>query len=482
MAADFGAPAKVVVPGSFEMENHYYTRVLNAQLHPIVSFLFSLSQERLINRYLHLHPRVDGSTLREILSYKPAHIPWAGADLFHVTTAEGIRQMVIIETNSCPSGQKSIPPTHEHHEHGGYEILIERTFKPLLQKRGLPSGRLAVMYDKNPMENSGYAATIADVMKEDVFLVPFYDGDPDPSVRFDNGVMEVRDEQKEWHPIRGAFRYVTQRPWNRIPILTKTLILNPLLACLAGGRNKMVASKAYDLYNAELAYSGLSVITPETIRDVSKNEIPLWIKKFGGHAVVKVPYSNAGQGVYTIINQAELDDFMAKEHPYDQFIVQSLIGNFQWSSLTSGGRFYHVGTMPNKKQKIYVADLRFMVGAGEEGFYPLAIYSRRAKTPLAEKLDGTSPSWDMLGTNLSIKKEDGTWDTDTSRLLLMDRKDYNTLGIGLDDLIEAYIQTVLSVIAIDKMAKNLLNTKGRFRRKLFHSLNHDEMLMKEILI
>ena len=33
--------------------------------------------------------------------------------------------------------------------------------------------------------------------------------------------------------------------------------------------------------------------------------------------------------------------------------------------------------------------------------------------------------------------------SDTNRLVLMDRRDFNKLGVGLDDMIEAYIQTVL---------------------------------------
>lgn len=47
----------------------------------------------------------------------------------------------------------------------------------------------------------------------------------------------------------------------------------------------------------------------------------------GGDAVVLVPYSNAGQGVYTITSEDELDGFMQLQHNYDHFIVQSLIGN-----------------------------------------------------------------------------------------------------------------------------------------------------------
>jgi len=86
----------------------------------------------------------------------------------------------------------------------------------------------------------------------------------------------------------------------------------------------------------------------------------------------------------------------------------------------------------------------------------------------------------MLGTNLSFKNEDGTWNSDTNRLLLMDRRDFNRLGVGLDDLIEAYIQTVLSTVAIDKMARTLTNKQGKFRMRLFKSLNNDATLIDEI--
>ena len=88
----------------------------------------------------------------------------------------------------------------------------------------------------------------------------------------------------------------------------------------------------------------------------------------------------------------------------------------------------------------------------------------------------------MLGTNLSIRKEDGSWDSDTSRLLLVDRRDFNRLGVGLDDLIEGYLQTILAVQAIDRMAKNLINQNGKFRKKLFRSLDNDETLLNEIVV
>jgi len=472
-----------VEPGQFEGHRHWYDKALNATIHPMVNYFLNLSRDRIVNRYCHLHPVVSAEYLHELLNYSCKYFQWAGADLINVTSAGGKRQMVVIENNSCPSGQKSMPLLDDHKEQGSYRLLIERTFKPMLsKKRTLVKGDLAVIYDKNPMEASGYAEVIADVFNEKVWYASFHQNVEDPGVRFTEGVLEVRDDEGTWHPIRAAFRYVTQRPWSRIPLHTKTRILNPTVACLAGGRNKMVAGKAYDFFNGKLDGSGLKINVPQTIMDVSKNEIPLYVAQFGGQAVIKVPYSNAGQGVFTIVSEQELEEFMAMDFTYDRFIVQSLIGNYQWSSISTAGRLYHVGTIPNSKGNTYVADLRMMISSTKDGLLPLCVYARRAANPLANEISEGKASWDMLGTNLSIKNEDGTWGSDTNRLLLMDRRDFNKLGIGLDDMIEAYIQTVLSTVAIDEMAKTLINKQGRFRMRLFRSLNDDEALLNEILV
>lgn len=469
---------KLVSPGNFDQEEHFYPKALNAQLHPMVSFFLNLDHKRIIERYLHLNPQVDEQNLQNILQYKSNHFYWGGADLFYVTTEHGNRRMVVLETNSCPSGQKSMPPRTDADEYRGYRHLLEESFMPIIKKKRLPKGALAVMYDKNYMENSGYASTLADLTNEAVYLVPYYDTGND-NLYFENGVMHVVYEG-EHVPIRAVFRYVTQKPWSRIPIETKTFFYNSTLVCLAGGRNKLVANKAYEFYNSEIQNTGLSIKTPDTIKDISKLEIPLWVNRFGGYAVIKVPYSNAGQGVYTITSEKELEDFMQIDFPYDQFIVQSLIGHYDWSSQSAHGKFYHIGTIPNKKGQIFVADLRVMVYSTPTGFYPCAIYARRAKGALCPNIE--SNSWEVLGTNLSIKQGDNKWSSDTSRLMLMDRKDFNTLGIGIDDLIEGFIQTILSIIAIDKMANNLMNKKNNFRLKLFKSLDNDESLIKEIKV
>jgi len=475
--------SQLIQPGQFEPADHWYAKALNATIHPMISFFLHLSQERIIKRYCHLHPMVKPDVLRGWLQHKPKYFIWAGADLMHVTNERGKRQMVVIENNSCPSGQKSMPLLDDNKEQGGYRTLMDQTIYPLVKKnkRGVKGG-LAVIYDKNPTEALGYARAMADVFREPVHYVSYYKNETNPLVRIKEGIVYVKGEDEAWHKIRAAFRYLTQSPWTRLPVQSRTLIFNPIVACLAGGRNKMLASKAYDIFNAQLEGSGLEILTPETIWDVSREQVPIWVRSLGGQAVVKNPYSNAGQGVFTIVNEQELEAFMEMEFYYERFIVQSLIGNYNWSSISSKGRLYHIGTVPSSKGNTYVADIRMMVSHTPDGIRPMSIYARRAAKPLADHIEDSTNSWEMLGTNLSIKEGDNLWGSDTNRLLLMDRRDFNKLGLGLDDLVDAYIQTVLSMVAIDKMASTLFNTKNKFRSRLFKSLDDDKALTDEILI
>lgn len=475
----------IITPGQFTPDNHWYDKALNATIHPMVNFFLNLSQKRIIQRYCHLNPQVKYEVLEKILSTQSEYFKWSGADLINVTTADGKRQMVVIENNSCPSGQKSMPLLDDNQEMGGYKLLMERTFIPELKsrKRRLPKGHLAILYDKNPMEAKAYGHVLSELTQEPVYYANYFDQLGVDHIQYKDGVMHVFSNG-EWIPIRACFRYVTQKPWNRLPLHSKTYIFNPTIACIAGGRNKMIAAKAYDYYNGRLEGTNLKITTPETVWDVHVREIPLIVNRMGGQAVIKIPYSNAGQGVFTIVSDRELQDFMklSENFDYERYIVQSLIGNYNWSSQSSEGKFYHVGMIPDAKGHTYVADLRVMVSSTSTGIRPICVYARKAAKPLEDTITDGADSWSMLGTNLSVKKGENEWGSDTSRLMLTDRRDFNKLGLSLDDLIEAYIQTVLSTLSIDEMCSTLYNSKGKFRKRLFQSLNDDNSLINELML
>ena len=446
--------------------------------------------------------------------------------MFNVSDDNGKRQMIIIETNSCPSGQKSMPLLSESEQFAGYKRLLESIFDDLISASGdckdeQDKGDLAVVFDKNITENSAYSAVLAELSNERVWLVEYHD-DEDESIRvvkWENGYMYVKDINNVWHKIRACLRYVTQKPWKRLPLNTKTKMLNPIIVCLAGGRNKIMASYAYRVFNQMNLdrNSGIYIRLPYSLINVNKSDIPSLLdsdSRLNGKAVVKVPYGNCGQGVYTILNKHELDDFMNVNHKYDKFIIQSLIGDHSWSNHNqiehkvdekyneniNGKNYYHIGTVPDKQNNVFVFDLRMIVTSDKNGFKPVSMNCRRARKPLTKDLSNlnngqntdlsnsnepkTFTSWDMLGTNLSIKVDKNLWDTEAERLLIMDNNDFNTLGVGIDDLIDAYIQTVLSVISIDKMCIELLESntdnKNEFNVDLFKQLNPDESLFNEI--
>lgn len=70
--------SRLISQGEFEPEQHFYPRVLNAQIHPLIQSFFTLGNERIIARYTHLNPQVKAQDLKEVLSYSPKHFQWAG--------------------------------------------------------------------------------------------------------------------------------------------------------------------------------------------------------------------------------------------------------------------------------------------------------------------------------------------------------------------------------------------------------------------
>ncbi|MBS9524883.1 hypothetical protein KI659_12765 [Litoribacter alkaliphilus] len=452
MKLSISSNVHLVEPGDFEPADHWYPRALNSQIHPLVAAFLNLNHDQMAARFCRLNPRADHETVMKLLKYQPKYFRWSGTDLMHVTNNQGLRKLTLIETNSCPSGQKSMPLLDFSFEHGGYRRLIEKTFKPMVEKHQ-EEGALAVIYDKNPMENVGYAATIAEVFGQNVYLAQYKLGDKDAPVEFRDGKMFVRGEKEEWVEIKAAFRYVTQEPWTRIPKHSKTLLLNPIEACLAGGRNKEVASEAYDRFNEEFESKGISIFTPKTYRNVPYGELQSYFEKMGGSMVIKVPDSNAGQGVYTVVNQKEMDFALAElaHDPDEVFIIQELIHSNYTEGKDPADTWYHLGTIPDSKGRSFAFDLRMMMHATEDGMRPLAIYSRKSGFPLNQPLPEDMNSWEVYGTNLSIKGDDG-WTYADERLILFDVRNFALLGLGIDELIRGFIQSIMAVYAIDQNA------------------------------
>jgi hypothetical protein len=474
--------AERILPGGFVGEKHFYAGILNAKIHPLVASFLQRSSKDLAGHYARLCPAADERAVNEIFSYAPSHFHWAGADLLLASDASGTRRMILLETNSCPSGQKSMPPREEDGPLCGYGTLLSKTFLRLIADTPPADGVLAVLHDKNPMENLGYAAALAELTGEAVYSAKWMEGAADPCVRVSSDRrLEVRDADLAWRPVRAALRYVTGAPWRRLPVTTRTLLLNPIAACLAGGRNKSLADRAYSEFNARHAAQGLKIRVPRTERAVPLRGVQDAVRDFGGRAVIKDPYSNAGQGVWTVTGPEELRRFLSLPHERGRFLLQELVGHAAWNpGPKRDAALCHVGTKPNAAGQIHAFDLRFMIASQSEGFRPAALYARRARKPLTAEVPPPGSSWGALGTNLSVKTPAG-WHTETERLIPMDEAGFETLGLGFDDLVLAFAQTVFATVAIDHMAKRFM-PDGVFNAAAFTALSEDASFSGEILI
>jgi hypothetical protein len=480
---------KIIVPNiDNNLNNYFYKCVLNKKLHPIVQEFLSLKKEDYIEKYYNLEYSkniiIDKNILNELLSYKPSYFFWSGVDLLNIKNNENNKtNMMILETNSCPSGQKSMPFNSENNINElGYNKLMT-IFLELSNnkssKKLIPEGVLAIIYDKNIVEVLGYANQLANISNEKVYLVELYNNDKNPCAKWDeNGILHIYVNDL-WIKVHAVFRYVTQQPWTRIPLNSLTFVFNPILSCIAGGRNKLIAHKAYENLNDELKNSGLKIRVPYTICDVELNNIHNIIKNMNYKAVIKIPYSNAGQGVFIMHNENEYNDIfinISKNNKYEKFIIQELIDS--------------IGTIPTGQYNdIFVWDLRMMISTTNDGYKPLVMYARKASEPLISikytenNINITTKcSRNIYLTNLSEKISENNWNTHSERLITLDEENFLILGITLDELIDSYIQTVLASIAIDKMAIKLWNDESKeFNKELFLELNDDHSFMEELI-
>ena len=65
---------------------------------------------------------------------------------------------------------------------------------------------------------------------------------------------------------------------------------------------------------------------------------------------------------------------------------------------------------------------------------------------------------------------------------MCDARDFQVLGLGLDDLIDAFVQSCLAVTAIDEQAQGLLTAEGDFSLEAFAAVNDDPALVRELYV
>lgn len=70
----FERQVELVEQGTFEPADHFYPRVLNAQIHPLVRSFLCLGNERIAKRYCHLHPEANHGAVVKVLSHNTRYV------------------------------------------------------------------------------------------------------------------------------------------------------------------------------------------------------------------------------------------------------------------------------------------------------------------------------------------------------------------------------------------------------------------------
>ena len=64
---------ELIEPSTFEAEKHFYPKVLNSSLHPMVEYFFNMTRASIIERYVHLNPLIDKEYLDNLLHHSNKH-------------------------------------------------------------------------------------------------------------------------------------------------------------------------------------------------------------------------------------------------------------------------------------------------------------------------------------------------------------------------------------------------------------------------
>ena len=113
-----------------------------------------------------------------------------------------------------------------------------------------------------------------------------------------------------------------------------------------------------------------------------------------------------------------------------------------------------------------------------------SLYDEHLATILLERRDPEShrAELDFIEAQLQLSSGARVFDQCCgigSLALPMAQRGYEVHAI---DLIEGYMQSVMSVSAIDTMASSLLTQRGKFRRRFFNTVNPDDALTNELMV
>jgi hypothetical protein len=402
-------------------------------------------KETIIECYLNNIGKNSRETLRYIMNERSRHFILAGVDLMAVENREtGERDFLLLEINSAP-GFIYCTPENDAAEYG-YKRLIHLLLDHTPKDQW--DGIVHFSEGKVPVEDRGFFHYYREILKRDVNILGPRDLEK---------LSLNRENQLEYRgrPITGAIRYIHKDPWNYLAPSVKGTFINSTKVDLCGGRDKLMAERAFDsciVHNKKIVLSRPECFTAHTREELEhiilSKEFPL---------VVKKRFLNSGIGIYFILNKdlSVLKELSDKDFP---IVVQQMI-IAPGTGINSDFPWEQKGVCIEGKR--YAYDLRVVVASGPDGYKPLMVYGRRGRRPFSDLKNcghGTEIFDDIFKVNIA-KKKGSDFVFESNRLILPTDEGWEMLGITESELMAAYMESILSLYAADRFCDSY---EGRF--------------------
>ena len=386
-------------------------------LSPEVAELLTMSPEEAARLYRQRDPDIQVEALSALLRAGSRHFKLSGVDFLRTDKSPGF---VALETNSAPGFAYCTPGND------AWEWAYLRTaswFAQLATDR--QRNHLALLTEsKLPCETVGFAAALSQTLG---YQVPVYGPRHlQAATRGERGELRIENRS-----VLGGLRYLHDAPWRWLPPDAPGCFVNGTAVDLAGGRDKVAAFQAYESFDRQRrsGIPALSIPRSWVLRS------PQDLERLPADCVVKAPRLNSGEGI----------DFLAHgERP--------AVGDHDFPRLGQA-LIWPVGSAAagEVRQRLidgFVHDLRVVVGSGPAGFFPLMIYSRQARLPYQDGLQGPALKA-ALTTNIAVPQAQGGHRFEYQRLVFPTRDGWDHLALDAEDFAVMFIQAALATLAID---------------------------------
>lgn len=417
-------------------------RCHDAMLAEPVREVLASSHAALVSAWLRAKPGCDPHQLTTLLGVGAQEFRLSGVDLMPMRSSDGSLTFRVLELNSAPGFAYCMPGldawTHAY-------VPTIRALAEGLDETDL-AGLALLTESKIPVETDGFGLCLERFTGRPAWVLGPPEIEQAEQAPTDGGVR-MRIGSRE---VRGGLRYLHAKPWMRLPPTAVGHFRNGTAIDLKGGRDKVAAHRAFAAFEAAMAPAGLRIDTPRSwiIDDAAALvEALAALVEQESWGVSKIRDGNSGFGI-DFFDPSRVTD---RAWPRFPFVIQEMLSP---PALAPDGCPGLLGARcrGDTDNARYAFDLRAVVHHTLGGFRPLALYGRRAATPLASLRPGTVTAAALdaaLKVNIAVSTGGG-FRLELERLLIGDAVGWHSMGLSVDDARRAMVQAMLATAAVDR--------------------------------